>query len=277
MVGGGISGSLDLEPNGSLRYTPGGGFSGTATFSYRVWDGLAWSGATTVTLTIAAPAPTPTPAPTRTPSPTATPSPTSTPLLPLPTSSASIPLPSIPLPWLPLPSLLPPTLPVPLLPLPPSSTQPSSTASASASPDTSPGATASPTPSATAVPGQSDGGPASSGSTVGAPPAGAGAGGGPAAASLGGSTGAERGDPGFRLPSTPFGDQRIDLAGASVGLFAGIEIWAVPAATIAFPGLLVLLWVALQTAGAAAWMPAVRRLRGEDDPRRRARLRTPSA
>ena len=127
------------------------------------------------------------------------------------------------------------------------------------------------------MPGQSDGGPASSGSTVGAPPAGAGAGGGPAAASLGGSTGAERGDPGFRLPSTPFGDQRIDLAGASVGLFAGIEIWAVPAATIAFPGLLVLLWVALQTAGAAAWMPAVRRLRGEDDPRRRARLRTPSA
>lgn len=60
-----------------------------------------------------------------------------------------------------------------------------------------------------------------------------------------------------------------------MGLFAGVEIWAVPAATIALPGLLVLIWVALQAAGAIAWIPAVRRLRGKDDPRRRPMVRTP--
>jgi hypothetical protein len=42
-------------------------------------------------------------------------------------------------------------------------------------------------------------------------------------------------------------------------------IWAIPAAAIAGPGLLVLLWLALQAIGAAAWMPSVRRLRGEDE------------
>lgn len=42
----------------------------------------------------------------------------------------------------------------------------------------------------------------------------------------------------------------------------GIAIeWAVPAATLGAPGLLILLWVALQTGGALIWTPAVRRLR----------------
>ena len=76
--------------------------------------------------------------------------------------------------------------------------------------------------------------------------------------------------------SIRFDERRLDLSGASIGLFSGVEIWAVPAATIALPGLLVLIWVALQAAGAIAWMPAVRRLRGEDDPRRRRRVRTPA-
>jgi hypothetical protein len=35
---------------------------------------------------------------------------------------------------------------------------------------------------------------------------------------------------------------------------------------VGVPGLLVVLWVALQTVGALAWVPAVRRLRGEDRP-----------
>ena len=68
LAGGGISGSFDLEEDGSLRYTPGGGFSGSGAVSYRVWDGLAWSATTTISLTEPAtstrrPTPTPTPRP----------------------------------------------------------------------------------------------------------------------------------------------------------------------------------------------------------------------
>jgi len=55
----------------------------------------------------------------------------------------------------------------------------------------------------------------------------------------------------------------LDL-GASVGVLAGLETWAVPAAVIGGPGLLVLLWIALQAAGATIWIPAARRLRDGD-------------
>jgi hypothetical protein len=74
--GGGISGSFDLDANGGFRYTPGGGFSGTGTVHYRVWDGVVWSATTSITLTIRAstPPPTPKPTPTPTPRPTSTPS-----------------------------------------------------------------------------------------------------------------------------------------------------------------------------------------------------------
>jgi len=52
----------------------------------------------------------------------------------------------------------------------------------------------------------------------------------------------------------------------------------VPAATIAVPGLLVILWVAIQALGAIAWMPAVRRLQREDGPRATAyREKRPAA
>jgi hypothetical protein len=51
-----------------------------------------------------------------------------------------------------------------------------------------------------------------------------------------------------------------------MSLAAGLEIWAVPAAVIGGPGLLFLLWIALQAAGATVWIPAARRLR--DDQRR---------
>lgn len=60
-------------------------------------------------------------------------------------------------------------------------------------------------------------------------------------------------------------DLGVDFAGAS--LFTGIETWAVPAATLGLPGLLVMIFVALQATGALAWMPAVRRLRGDDEER----------
>ncbi len=42
-------------------------------------------------------------------------------------------------------------------------------------------------------------------------------------------------------------------------------MWIVPAATIGVPGLLILIWIGLQAVGAFAWMPAVRRLRGDDE------------
>ncbi len=54
----------------------------------------------------------------------------------------------------------------------------------------------------------------------------------------------------------------IDLK--SLWLLGGMDIWAVPAATIAGPGLIVLLWVALQAGGVSFWIPAARRLRGEE-------------
>ena len=56
----GVTG-LNLYANGGFQYTPSGGFSGTATFSYRVWDGVASSATAMVSLNIAAPAPTPVP------------------------------------------------------------------------------------------------------------------------------------------------------------------------------------------------------------------------
>jgi hypothetical protein len=63
------------------------------------------------------------------------------------------------------------------------------------------------------------------------------------------------------LASIEFEGQLLDLSGAAVDLMGGIETWAVPAATIAGPGLLLLLWLALQACGAMAWLPAARRLR----------------
>jgi hypothetical protein len=66
--------------------------------------------------------------------------------------------------------------------------------------------------------------------------------------------------------------------GAPAGADAGIElsgllevdfVWFVPAASVAVPGLLVIVWVLLQAIGALAWIPAVRRMSQEDAGRRR--------
>lgn len=62
----------------------------------------------------------------------------------------------------------------------------------------------------------------------------------------------------FQIPNIG----EIELAGIPMALRGGS--FAVPAAAIAGPGLLLLLWVGLQTIGAIGWLPAVRRLRGED-------------
>ncbi len=192
------------------------------------------------------PTPAPTPVPTATPpppTPPPTPAPTPTPILPLPTPSV------------PPPSLPPPSLPNPSLPVPSDGIVP----------------TSSPAPTATASPGAGGETPApSAGAAV--PSASSGTGGGPGASGSGDAGGAGSGDPESQLPSVRFDDRSLDLAGASVGLFAGVEIWAVPAGTIAVPGLLVLIWVALQAAGAMAWIPAVRRLQGGEAPNGRRRI-----
>lgn len=51
----------------------------------------------------------------------------------------------------------------------------------------------------------------------------------------------------------------FDLAGGTID--TGSFVWLVPAATFTAPGLLLLLWIALQAGGALAWAPAIRRLR----------------
>jgi hypothetical protein len=70
-------------------------------------------------------------------------------------------------------------------------------------------------------------------------------------------------DPPIQLAVTePDGGQALNLA--AINVFTGATVFAVPAAALGGPGLLILLWVALQTLGAATWLPAVRRLRGRD-------------
>ena len=50
-------GTLSLSPNGLFTYTPAAGFSGTDTFTYKDYDGLAWSTLATVTIDVTESAP----------------------------------------------------------------------------------------------------------------------------------------------------------------------------------------------------------------------------
>jgi hypothetical protein len=266
----GISGSLDLSPNGALVYSPGGGFSGTATFTYHVSDGIKSSGTTIVSLTIQAPAPTPTPQPTPAPTPRPTPRPTAQPT-PDPTASPStsilvptflplpsLPLPSLPLPTLPLPSLgLPPLGPVPTLP--PRIVPPSLAPTGSAAPSQSNPASASASVSPSARPSPA----ASAGSVPGAPPPSAGG-------SESGGTPVEIGANGLGLRGVGSSGGGLQLGGTG-GLQLD-SLWFVPAAAIGGPGVLVILWMALQVLGGVVWLPAARRVR-DDDRRRRAVVR----
>jgi hypothetical protein len=250
----GISGSLDLDANGRLSYSPGGGASGTVSFSYRVWDGVAWSSPTTVSLTILSSTPTPVPTPKPTPKPTPRPTPAPTPLPPLPT----LPLPTNSLPQ-PSP---PPARPPSAAPTPSSAAaNPSATPAAgepSAAPRSSPGPSGqeqerpSPRPSAGAGPDVPPAGP------DGAPSA-------PGGVNVSDGAPVSLDGPIFPVDSTT-GQVGVEIGGID---FLANPVWAVPAASIAGPGLLVLLWLALQAIGAAAWMPSVRRLRKDEDARTR--------
>jgi hypothetical protein len=169
---------------------------------------------------------------------------------PSPTPSAS-PLPSLPLPSLPVPSL-----PLPSLPLP------------SASPSPSPGETRSGSPSPTPTSSVDASRPGQSSTPTSAPPltaSGSGqAGGGPSNESSAGSGGRVR-----LAVDTDDGLADLGAALGAVDLLADVHVWFVPAAAIGVPGLLLMVWVALQAAGVLAWIPAVRRMRGDDPERRR--------
>jgi hypothetical protein len=90
----------------------------------------------------------------------------------------------------------------------------------------------------------------------------------------------------FSRPSDPTGGaasagRLADLGGPGTGSFGlGTDVvalldaplvWLVPGAVVGVPGLLVLLWIALQAVGALAWIPAVRRMSGEPLATRRRR------
>ena len=72
-----------------------------------------------------------------------------------------------------------------------------------------------------------------------------------------------------------FGGGQLSLG--PLGVIDGITVWAIPGAIIGGPGLIVILWVMLQTGAAAAWIPAVRRLRGTDSDRSGPRSGRPRA
>ena len=69
-------------------------------------------------------------------------------------------------------------------------------------------------------------------------------------------------------------DGSADDLGYGVDVLAMLDspfVWFVPGAAVGAPGLLVILFVGLQAVGALAWIPAVRRMGGEDTSRRRGR------
>jgi hypothetical protein len=197
------------------------------------------------------PTPSPSAAPTRTPTPTPTSAPTP---MPTPKPTQILPLPTLsPLP-LPLPTLLPgptpepsvPAVPAPSAPPPP---RPGPLPGETAAPGRPVGSSAaSPSPSPSSSPAPSVG-PSEAGGSLTPPAAGGGS----------GTTGRPAGAP----PQIRFEDGRLELGTGNLGVLDGLDVWAVPAATIAGPGLLVLLWILLQSVGAAVWLPAARRLRSD--------------
>jgi len=164
-----------------------------------------------------------------------TPVPTPLPTLPpLPT-----PIPTLP----PLPTPIPtlPPLPTPIPTLPPLPTlPPDPTATATPAPTSTPRPSPTPEPVAFSPPLDPTGGAASVGRL----------------ADLGGP-----------------GTGSFGLGTDIVALLDAPLVWLVPGAVVGVPGLLVLLWIALQAVGALAWIPAVRRMSGEPLAARRRRGR----
>ena len=73
---------------------------------------------------------------------------------------------------------------------------------------------------------------------------------------------------GLGVRTTPAGFDGLSVGG--LGDFGALQLWLVPGAVIAGPGLLVLIWLAIQVLAGMAWLPAARRVRGQEDRRRRS-------
>ena len=65
-------------------------------------------------------------------------------------------------------------------------------------------------------------------------------------------------------PAVGGAEAAIELSFGRLGVMDGLSVWAIPGAVVGGPGVLVILWVAIQASVAAAWIPAVRVLRGAD-------------
>ena len=230
LVDGSGNGSLDLDADGGFTFKSGESFAGDRTFTYRAWDGSAFSAITTVTIHVAAK-----PAPTRTPTPAPTATPTPTPL-PVPT----VPLPSIG----PLPSIV--------LPLP------------------TPAPTETPSPRVSATPGPTpSGGPSTNPGSPdptdrsGAPPVVAGIGGDDGS---GGDPGPPTGGGGRppievgRLDGPPI--EVLDLGDVGIVDVDTVVDWAIPSLVLGVPGLLLIVAVGAQVLGGLFWVPVVRRWLG---------------
>jgi len=166
-----------------------------------------------------------------------TPVPTPAPT-PIPTA-VSTPIPTLP----PFPTL--PPLPTPIPTLPPLPTlRPDPTAAATPAPTSTPRSSPTPEPVAVSPPTAPTDGAASVGRL----------------ADLGGP-----------------GTGSFGLGTDVVALLDAPLVWFVPGAAVGVPGLLVLLWIALQAVGALAWIPAVRRMSGEPLAARRRRRRPAQA
>ena len=246
LVAGAGHGSLNLSPSGSFTYTANATFSGVDTFTYRATDGISSSTTTAVSLVVSAPTPSPTP--TATPSPVATPTPTSS-----PTPAPSLPVPSLPVPSIPIPSL-----PLPIYSISPSpgASLPLPSLELSSPSDTPSPGLQQPSPSGsgpTSNPGTGGGGVANGGG-------GSAGGGGPAVP-------VAIGPEGLGVRVTPAGSNGLSVAG--LGDLGGLQLWLVPGAVIAGPGLLVLIWLAIQVLAGMAWLPATRCVRGQENRRRR--------
>ncbi|MCV0404453.1 MAG: hypothetical protein K5924_12235 [Chloroflexi bacterium] len=205
---------------------------------------------TVLVLTGATPTPVPTPQPTVAPTPVPTPAPTIPPT-PRPTATPILPLPTVS-----LPPVLPPGETLTPSPGPRSSTTP--TPSPTPRPDLGTGG-----PAPTRGPGGPASGPGTGGTAQ--PPTG----GGTAAPSLGvGSGGPTVPGVGSLRPGTIVVAPVASLDGspfggdfASISIFGDSTLWLVPAATVAAPGLLILIWAGAQAGVALLWAPAIRRLR----------------
>ena len=252
-------GNLDAHDDGSFKYKADKDFSGQDTFTYRIWDGVAWSNVVTVTITVG-PAPTPKPTASPTPGPTSTPAPTGTPR----------------------PTATPPARPTPTptpRPTPTPTPRPTATPPPSPTPTPIPTGTAAPVPTATPTPSATPStGPTP---TESAPPVGAGVGASAGTGGPGDSGAPTAGGPVASAPiavvpkADPFvltaasDPDTIQLDDANV-TFGNVE-WAVPALVLTVPGLLLIIAVLTQLFAGALLVPVARRwLDGDRRSRRRA-------